>query len=245
MDIDALKAMDLNGLPAIAGLQDDLQRSLWALLLAKVEGSTPSLSSAEVSRLLREIAGLNVHWRTIQALLLQNPELVSRAKRGPRWWFSIMRPGEDLLTGKGDIVRFIDPTQAYTATRGLHSILAASKGTVRICDPYADATALDHLTSVPTTCDIRWLSSNVHSRSALRQELAAFSTQYCSIDLRLMRRGILHDRYIIDDSRILLLGCSLNGFGKSQSFIVSLGEDIRLAMLQVFDSNWNSASVLV
>lgn len=43
----------------------------------------------------------------------------------------------------------------------------------------------------------------------------------------------LHDRYIMDDSHFWFSDNSLNFLGNKESFIVSLGEDIRSSMSEV------------
>ena len=53
----------------------------------------------------------------------------------------------------------------------------------------------------------------------------------------------LHDRYIIDDAGMWLLGQSLNGIGKKQTFLVLVGADIRQLVSDGFLRRWNSASL--
>jgi len=55
---------------------------------------------------------------------------------------------------------------------------------------------------------------------------------------------MLHDRYryILHEEGMLLLGTSLNGFAKKQSFVVSLGSDIKSATETAFNRMWASAT---
>ncbi len=55
--------------------------------------------------------------------------------------------------------------------------------------------------------------------------------------------GPLHDRYIIDDSIMVILGTSLNGFGKKQCFVIQTGQDLRSVLIPVFDGAWNSGII--
>jgi len=77
----------------------------------------------------------------------------------------------------------------------------------------------------------------------VRALLSAAKTEGRSIEVRMAASTPLHDRYIIDDSRMLILGTSLNGFGKKQGFVVQAGADVRAVVLQGFDNMWLSAAV--
>jgi hypothetical protein len=59
--------------------------------------------------------------------------------------------------------------------------------------------------------------------------------------VRVASAAPLHDRYIIDDVGMLILGASLNGFGKKQCFVIRAGEDVRSMAMTAFDANWASA----
>jgi len=61
------------------------------------------------------------------------------------------------------------------------------------------------------------------------------------IHVRLLATPILHDRFIIDDRSMLILGTSLNGFGKKQCFVVRTGENMRVGMIRWFDGLWGTA----
>ena len=61
-------------------------------------------------------------------------------------------------------------------------------------------------------------------------------------EIRVDGSAPLHDRYIIDDSIMTILGTSLNGFGKKQCFIIQTGPDLRAVVLPVFDGLWKSAT---
>jgi len=64
---------------------------------------------------------------------------------------------------------------------------------------------------------------NVRDTGPLRRILAAAKTAGYEIEVRVVGSRTLHDRYIIDDNEMVILGTSLNGFGKKQSFVIQAG----------------------
>ena len=73
--------------------------------------------------------------------------------------------------------------------------------------------------------------------------MKAFTSEYgIPVTVRVAQANVLHDRYAIDDSQMLHFGNSLNGIGAKQSFVVSLGEDIRMATIAAFDKLWGNTA---
>lgn len=75
--------------------------------------------------------------------------------------------------------------------------------------------------------------------------MKAFEREHgVELEVRKALAGVLHDRYAIDDSGMLMFGTSLNGLGLKQSFVVTLGEDLRSAALAAFEATWDTATPL-
>lgn len=118
-------------------------------------------------------------------------------------------------------------------------------GVVRFCDPYVESSSLDLLAEATKATEIRLLTVNIARPPVFTRDLAAFRKEHGSrIEVRQAAAGTLHDRYAIDDTRMLLFGTSLNGLGKKQSFIVELGPDMRATVLAAFDAVWATARVV-
>ena len=142
------------------------------------------------------------------------------------------------LNGTRDLVA----RRKLQATRQLHDVLAQLSGTVRICDAYLDNTTFEHLEACPKTADVRLLTMNIKDSGPLRRIVAAARTAGHKIEIKIVGNRVLHDRYVIDDTRMLILGTSLNGFGKKQSFVINAGDDIRATMEREFDALWLTAA---
>lgn len=207
------------------------------LAKAKSEGHD-WVSAVDISRIMRDDYGIRIHWKTILTLLTAQNKLTDRRKRSGRWQFKLMRDGEDHLTKAGASIVVIDPSQAVQAVRSLHDFLSSLSGVVRVCDPYLDAATIEHLDACPANVVIRFLTKNIKDSGTLRRLLAACQTQGRSLEIRVAGSAALHDRYIIDDKLMLILGTSLNGFGKKQCFVVKAGEDVRDIVMIAFDQIW-------
>ncbi len=228
-------------IPSPRTLADDLHKVLAVLLLAKNE-ATPWLSAAEISARLRDRHGVSLHWRTIEALFRTAQGIVSGRKRGGRIEYQIMQAGEELLIPPAANALVIDPSRAVQAISSLHQILSGLAGTILICDPYVDAVTLEHLDACPPGATILLLTENLRDSGKLRRLHAAMGVQGRRLEIHISPPGQLHDRYIIDDHIMFLSGTSLNGFGKRQSFLVSMGPDIRSTMLTDFQKRWATAN---
>jgi hypothetical protein len=196
------------------------------------------VTSVELSQKLRTMYGIGIHWRTIDGLLGKEKGLVVRRKRGARWQYQLLSRGEERLTGSGGQTVIIDPEKAIKAVSSVHALLCGMKGIVRLCDPYVDHSTIEHLAAVPKDVPIRILTVNIQEANRLRRVLAAARTEGRQVELRVAQGAKLHDRFVIDDAKMLLLGTSLNGLGKKLSFVVRAGPDIREPMAGVFDGHW-------
>ncbi|MEO1119099.1 MAG: hypothetical protein AAFX75_14560 [Pseudomonadota bacterium] len=201
------------------------------------------LTPAEVSRKLLDDHGVNVHWKTIDAAFRKNKSFVTRRKKNHKFRYSILADGKERInavTTASTEISFVDPTKAVQNVVTLHDTLSAMSGRVRVCDPYLDATSIEHLDSCAN--DIQYLTHNISDSGLLRQLIAAYKNPTRSIEVRRTGKNVLHDRYIIDKGSMLILGTSLNGFGKKHSFMIRGGRDIRTTMLKAFDQNWHVAT---
>ncbi|MCH9027100.1 MAG: hypothetical protein IIA05_08310 [Proteobacteria bacterium] len=199
------------------------------------------LTPAEISHRLHDMHGVNTHWRTIEASLLRNRDLVSRRKRAHKWRYHILEAGRKRLDGASGPILFIDPSKSIQNVVTLHELFGGMNGLVRVCDPYLDESSIEHLDSL--TGNVKYLTHNVKDSGRLRQTLAAFQKPGRTLEIKTTQKNVLHDRYIIDKTSMLILGTSLNGFGKKQCFLIRAGQDIRATMLHGFNEHWDSADV--
>ena len=119
------------------------------------------------------------------------------------------------------------------------------RGDLRVCDPYVDPQTLDLLADCKAAASIRLLTMKIDKRTAFERDVKLFNKQHGDVlDVRVVPQRVLHDRYAIHDDGMLHFGTSLNGLGLKQSFVVSVGEDLRAAALRAFDDVWSEATQL-
>lgn len=232
-------------LSAASGEDDDLRRVLWVLRTAAEDFGEEWLTAAEIADVLRDVYKVPVPRQRVPGLLAGG-ELAAKKRIRGKFHYQLMLAGVSLLEAKGSAVTFVDPTNALSQIRGLEGVLSELTGSVRVCDPYVDGKTLDFLAECMSAEGIQLLTHQVNRREKFRRDLDAFRRQYSlAIEVRVADAGVLHDRYIIDGSSMLLIGTSLNSFARKQSFVVRVGEDVRRLVEKEFRSLWAKATVLV
>jgi hypothetical protein len=221
-----------------SSFDDPVDRALAVLALAKQAGD-PWLSAPAISEIFVG-HGIRVHWKTLHTKLRAARELVGSRKRGGQWQFSILKKGEAQVSKALPSVVIVDPSNALQSTITLHGLLGGLKGDVRVCDPYLDHVSLEHLHACDPGSTIRLLTQTIRDEARVRRLLAAAKTEGRKIEIRQVATAALHDRYLIDDAGMTILGGSLNGFGKKQSLVLRVGDEIRSAMSKDFETRWSS-----
>jgi len=223
--------------------EGELLQALAVLFNQKQTDETVWLRTGDVSTRLRDEYGIGLHALRIRNVFMANRHSIARRKRASHWEFSILKAGEELLGAAQSSILFIDPTQAVKATRSLHDFLSSLKGTIRVCDAYLDNTTLEHLQALDKVAAVRVLTKNVKDSGPLRRLVAAWKNEGRNLEIRVATSAPLHDRYIVDDAAMMILGTSFNGFGKKQCFVIQAGPDIRAVLMPVFDGLWASATI--
>lgn len=239
----AFKAVDLSGLPPLNSLADERAQSLWVLTAAEKAGES-ILTPREISMVLRDAYKIALPRQKIQVLLAKEKGTVARQKKNKVWAYQIMQTGVDeVAAAASTTVVFIEPEQALSKIRETEEILSGLQGILSVCDPYVDGRTLDFLAICTSATAIRLLTVNISKPNPFARDVIAFNKEYGGkLEVRIAAQKDLHDRYIIHDDGLLLLGTSLNGLGKKQSFIVALGPDLRADVSAAFESRWQTAT---
>ena len=101
---------------------------------------------------------------------------------------------------------------------------------------------MEQLDSCSKSVRVKLLTQNIRDSGKLRRLTAAAASTLGALEVRTAPPKTLHDRYIVDDAAMVILGTSLNGFGKKQSFLIRAGADFRSVMVREFDRIWASAT---
>jgi hypothetical protein len=222
---------------------DDRRRILWVLAETNGVEDLSFLTPAQVSDILCECAGIDIPRQRVSAILEAERGTVAKRRIAKKRHFRIMKAGEDEVNSSALASTFIDPEKALTEIRHVEDLLSNLKGDLKICDPYVENKTLDFLAACSLASSLKLLTVNILKQSTFRRDLAAFQKEHGNrLDVRFAKQSHLHDRYIIHGDGLLLLGTSLNGFAKKQSFLVALGADLRSATETAFDRYWASAT---
>lgn len=239
----AFRTVDLSGLPPLGSLADERAHSLWVLTAAEKAGE-PVLTAREISLVLRDAYKIALSRQKIQVLLAKEKGTVARRKKNKVRAYQIMQSGlDEVAAAASATVVFVEPEQALSKIRETEEILAGLQGTLSVCDPYVDGRTLDFLATCGSATAIRLLTVNIRKPNPFARDIIAFNKEHAGkLEVRVATQRDLHDRYIIHDDGLLLLGTSLNGLGKKQSFVVALGPDLRADVSTAFESRWQTAT---
>lgn len=217
------------------------------LRVARRDSEFAWLTSSEVADVLCEVEGLNVPRQRVLAILSAERQAVAKRRNGGRDRFRLMHSGEVELDDAAPAIAstFVDPQKGLSAIRKLEDTLSSLSGALKICDPHIENKTLDFLAVCSRAASISLLTVNIHRDTAFRRDLTAFRIEHSvPLDVRVAANPKLHDRYILHDNGLLMLGASLNGFAKKQSFVVALGPDMREMTERAFDTHWATASMV-
>lgn len=201
-------------------------------------------SSSEIANFLVEIKGINVSRQAVNASLTRHKDLFHKDKKG---YFKLMKKGVEELENHSAMknVIMIDSGKPFTAKNiNLSKIFKQLKGVIRICDPYSDLSTLDVIfNSIEKDTSVILLTAKIVEKvqGSFKRQIDDLQKEGYKIEVRIYSNSQLHDRYIIDDFNFWLSGNSLNFLGNKESFIVSLGEDVRSSMSEVFNRRWKIA----
>lgn len=240
--IGQFQRVDVSGYPDIHLLSDDIDAVLWILLVGHEKAGQDTMSAAEVAEVSTRVYRRGLTRQRVASIMASAKDLVSRSGRATPARFLVLRPGIERIRGQNTSVTLVDPAASFTAIRTLEDILGSVSGAVLLCDPYVDDKTLLVLSAVPTRSVIKLLTLNISEPAQFRRKLQAYNQQYGNLEVRTSAKNDLHDRYFLDADRMWIVGQSLNGIGKKQTFIIAVGADVRLATEKAFEHRWNSAA---
>jgi hypothetical protein len=239
--------LDVGVLPDVHALSDEARQVFWVLTACKTDPLLEWSSPGEISDILRDCARIDIPRQRVGSILERERKqgAVSRQRKNGKRKHMIMRPGEERLITSPIATMFVDPTQAFSATRKLTDIFGELHGSVRYCDPYIASRTLDFLAHCKHAPTIKLLTVNIQGADSFKADLAAFNREQSGkLQVRVVGQGHVHDRYLLHNAGILLLGASVKDIGKKQSFVVAVGKDIASAVSPRFEQLWSQAGTV-
>jgi hypothetical protein len=197
----------------------------------------------EIASFLVDKIGVSTTSGAVQKCMDRAPRFVNKNRDGYR----LMENGrKELAATQTNKVIYIEPGKPFVAKRiELGKVFGGMQGVVKICDPYVDGATLDTLFyHLNQKVPVRILTATVADVpvGTIRRSLSDLKKEGFVLEIRTYTSSGIHDRYILDDSRMWLSGNSLNHMGNKESFLVRLDKDILQSTTALFDSRWKVAA---
>ena len=158
-----------------------------------------------------------------------------------------MPPDPQKLLASGPLVFFVESGKPRTAHMQLSALFGSLEGALRVCDPYYGTGSLSRLDLLTHCSTVLFLTStpDKKERDFLPHLLKEFRQQHNNFEFRSYGQKGLHDRYLLTDDQIILLGHGLKDIGGADSFVIKLDGDVAQDLIQQvrdsFDAKWKLA----
>jgi hypothetical protein len=228
--------------PDLHSIESERLKVFWILAEEARKNPAGLLSSYSIAQKLERDYRVDIPRHRVDAILRKERKTVLKRVRGKTEYWKLMRAGEVELDAPSDVATFIDPRKAFTSRTRIHEVLAGLAGHLRFCDPYVDSSVLGSLASCGKANSVKLLTSRIQSHRFV-PDLAAFNREFqIKIEVRSVSKQKLHDRYILHNSGLILLGASLKDIGRAPSFVVALGPDLTNAVSDHFENACSNAT---
>ncbi len=142
-------------------------------------------------------------------------------------------------------ILYLEAGTEYNAKQVIFkNVVNIFKKTIFICDPYIDTNTIGLIQDTfDKKLQIRLLTQKIDNKKleAIKRHLSMLARDGYNIEIREYKQSEMHDRYIIDEKNMFLIGTSLNYLGKKDTFIIKVGEDMRQTVLSVFNRRWKES----
>ncbi|PIN77393.1 hypothetical protein COV15_02115 [Candidatus Woesearchaeota archaeon CG10_big_fil_rev_8_21_14_0_10_34_12] len=140
-------------------------------------------------------------------------------------------------------VYYFEPGKPRTSRKDFVGILNNLKGDIKICDPYMNKDTLEALEELKNS-KVKFLTSSKKTNLKVSsQELIDFKVENGNVEIKGFPHDHLHDRYIVSNDRLFLLG---HGFSirNKESFVIELpvkfAKDLIQSLSTTFDVRWKN-----
>ena len=169
------------------------------------------------------------------SMILKNCEFL---RKTPKGW---IQKGKPVVSGDVDIFYF-EAGKPFTSRGNIEALLKGLKGHVKICDPYITRDTLETVKNISAT-EVKFLSSSRPDHLKVStQELADFKKEFPHFEMKLFKHDHLHDRYIIYQDGLIIIGQGLSSKNK-EGFVINLPKNISKDLVDslhiIFDRRWN------
>lgn len=251
--LKAFTDVNADGLPEFDNYEKPLEMGLWVLWVAKDKLNITKLTVHQIVDILVNVMEVSVKPRSIVNSFNRAVGQVHVQYDGGEVYYQIMKEGKEHLlasTGRGSLkIYYFEPGRRYSSKRVLRErILDELEGEIKIVDPYCDSGTLDIL-SKKKSKNIKFLTRIENLRESMKQrflnDLKDFKLEYDDVEFRSYSKTEIHDRYILSDEKLVILGYSLKDLGAKESFAIVLdkrtSKDVFDALTDNFNRRWKAS----
>ncbi len=238
----------------LADVKSPLILGLATLTLAESKAQRQYMPVEHIVAAL-EAAGVAVKSTQISKAFSRAGNKISRKILEGETCYRIMTSGrrevETLFESEGEInVSYIEGGKPRTARKLLADILSSLTGEVKVCDPYYGLRTLDALEMIPATCTVKFLTAQTTEKPIkLLGAIADFKRERPNTELRIFPDPkSLHDRYVLSNRLLLILGHGIKDIGNKESFVVSISNDYAGDLIEslekTFEERWATSTAI-
>jgi len=251
--LETFEKLDASTKHALADISSPRLLAFASLDIAENLCGIDRLTSEHIVACL-ESAGVSVQKISITRALASAGGCISYRKVEDGLSYKLMTKGKRLIEQslggeKMSVVR-VEKGQPRTARLELAEILNTLSGTVRICDPYYGVRTLDILDAIPATTKVQFLTSKTYETGRkLQGAMKDFKRERTKVEFRIAKNDAgLHDRFVITNNLILILGHGLKDIGGKESFVIRLDKelvpDLIKETIKSFDAKWDVGTTI-
>lgn len=248
--IKRFREVDISNFPGFYNYKKPLEMGLWVLWVAKEKLGIKKLTAEQIASVIRDIMETSIDAKSINYSFTPAKGKIHIYHEEGETFFEIMRTGKDHLLSlikQGSVeIFYFEPGQKFSTKRMLsRGILEGLQGKLRIVDPYCGVRTLDILRDVKDKT-IEFLTRvenlNEKERGRFLRELQDFKAEYPMMEFGNYPNTDIHDRYVISENFLVILGHSLKDLGSKESFAIVLNKEssknVVEALIEAFNRRW-------
>jgi hypothetical protein len=255
--IETFKITNVSAYPDVTKLDCALDAALWVLwVFVDAIKYQNYLTAADISNVLASVYSVSFTEREITNAFNRAGKKIHITKKGDKPTYKIMKKGIEYLTSlqesKDVDVWHFDGKKPWSSPTLFKDLFSNSVSDIRIVDKFYSRESLYMIGRFAGQVKIRWLTaekSRDEDEAKFTNELSRFKTEYKNVEIRKHAKAYeFHDRYIITDDSLVLIGHGLIDLGRKESFLIVLKNDvakgIRESLATSFEEKWAKASNL-
>jgi len=222
------------------------------LMLMKDEMGCKKLTAQQISDIIDEVYDYcPISAKRVSNILrkFENNEVKVYTDSKPQA-YEIKQSGKEYINEHNGIELIIlGPKKEHKALKALSELFPKLEGTVKICDPYCNEKTSYSLSDIKNETKLILSFDQLKNNREKNKAKNAFKMimKDCqTFKVRDMPGGTIHDRFILSDNFLIILGSSINHLGDKPSFMLVFNRtefnDIYQTVLQLFDSLWSRGS---